>query len=113
MATRRVGEAASEVERGEVWLHNAHIDPYEFGSDNNHETRRPRKLLLHKHEIRKIIQAVEAAGRALVPLRLYFKQALVKVELALATGKKQHDRREDLKRRAEQRDVDRALRRRR
>ncbi|OHE81102.1 MAG: SsrA-binding protein [Verrucomicrobia bacterium RIFCSPLOWO2_12_FULL_64_8] len=109
----QISDAFGRVEGGEVWLHNAHIDPYEFGSDINHEVRRPRKLLLHMHEIRKIIQAVEAGGRALVPLRLYFKQALVKVELALATGKKLHDRREDLKRRAEQRDVDRALRRQR
>jgi SsrA-binding protein len=72
--------------------------------------RRQRKLLLNRSEIRKIAQALDAGGRALVPLRLYFKGALVKVEVALATGKKQFDKREDLKKRAEIRDRDRAMR---
>jgi SsrA-binding protein len=93
-----------------VWLCNAHIDPYEYGTDNNHEPRRQRQLLLHKHEIRKIAQALDAGGRALVPLRMYFKDALVKIEIALATGKKQFDKREDLKKRAQMRDADRAVR---
>lgn len=109
----QISDAFGRLEKGEVWLHNAHIDPYEYGSDNNHDARRPRKLLLHGHQIRKISQAVTAGGRALIPLRLYFKQALVKVEVALASGKKHFDKREDLKRHAEQRDVERALRRRR
>ena len=106
----QISDAFGRVEQGEVWLHNAHIDPYEYGTDNNHDARRVRKLLLHKHEIRKIAQALEAGGRALVPLRMYFKDALVKVEVALATGKKQFDKREDLKKRAQLRDADRATR---
>jgi SsrA-binding protein len=106
----QISDAFGRVEQGEVWLHGAHIDPYEYGTDNNHDARRPRKLLLHKHEIRKIAQALEAGGRALVPLRIYLKDALVKVEVALATGKKQFDKREDLKRRAQMRDADRAIR---
>ena len=109
----QINDAFGRVERGEVWLLNAHIDPYEYGTDNNHDARRPRKLLLHKHEIRKIAQAMDAGGRALVPLRLYFKEALVKVEVALGTGKKQFDNREDLKRRAQMREMGRALRPRR
>jgi len=109
----QISDAFGRVDGGEVWLCNAHIDPYEFGSDNNHDARRERKLLLHKHEIRRIAQALEAGGRVLVPLRLYFKDALVKVELALGTGKKQFDKREDLKRRAQDRDIQRALRSRR
>jgi SsrA-binding protein len=109
----QINDAFGRVERGEVWLLNAHIDPYEYGTDNNHDARRPRKLLLHKHEIRKIAQAMDAGGRALVPLRLYFKEALVKVEVALGTGKKQFDKREDLKRRAQMREMGRALRPRR
>lgn len=109
----QINDAFGRLQRGEVWLFNAHIDPYEYGTDNNHEARRQRKLLLHDHEIRKIVQAVEAGGRVLVPLRLYFKHALVKVELALAKGKKQFDKREDLKRRAQLRDIDRAVRMRR
>ena len=106
----QINDAFGRVEKGEVWLCNAHIDPYEYGTDNNHEARRQRKLLLHRHEIRKIAQALEAGGRALVPLRLYFKDALVKVEVALATGKKQFDKREDLKQRAQMRETDRATR---
>ena len=106
----QISDAYARVEGGEVWLCNAHIDPYEYGTSSNHEARRQRKLLLNRSEIRKIAQALDAGGRALVPLRLYFKGALVKVEVALATGKKQFDKREDLKKRAELRDRDRALR---
>jgi SsrA-binding protein len=105
----QINDAFGRLEKGEVWLYNAHIDPYEYGTDNNHDARRPRKLLLHQHEIRRITQAMEAGGRALVPLRLYFKQALVKLEVALGTGKRQFDRREDLKRRAQLRDIQRAM----
>jgi SsrA-binding protein len=109
----QINDAFGRVEKGEVWLCNAHIDPYEYGTDSNHEARRQRKLLLHKHEIRKIAMALEAGGRALVPLRMYFKDALVKVEVALGSGKKQFDKREDLKKRAQLQDVRRALRSRR
>jgi SsrA-binding protein len=106
----QISDAFARVDRGEVWLHNAHIDLYEFGTDNNHDVLRQRKLLLNRSEIRKIAQALAAGGRTLVPLRMYFKGALVKVEVALATGKKQYDKREDLKKRAEIRDHERTLR---
>ncbi len=106
----QINDAFGRVQQGEVWLCNAHIDLYEFGTSNNHDVRRDRKLLLHKHEIRKITQALEAGGRVLVPLRLYFKDALVKVEVALGTGKKLFDKREDLKKRAQQRETARAIR---
>jgi len=106
----QINDAFGRLQRGEVWLCNAHIDLYEFGTSNNHDVRRERKLLLHKHEIRKISQALDAGGRALVPLRMYFKDALVKVEVALGTGKKLFDKREDLKKRAQARDTDRAIR---
>jgi len=109
----QINDAYGRVQDGEVWLCGAHIDPYEFGTDNNHQARRERKLLLHRHEIRRIAQALDAGGRALIPLRIYFKEALVKVEVALGTGKKQFDKREDLKRRAQMRDVQRAMRSRR
>ena len=109
----QISDAFARVEKGEVWLCNAHIDPYEYGTTNNHDVRRQRKLLLNRSEIRKIAQALDAGGRVLVPLRMYFKEALVKVEVALATGKKQFDKREDLKKRAELRDRERNLRLRR
>lgn len=110
----QITDAFAKIEKGEVWLYNVHIDPYSFGSYSNHDTRRIRKLLLHRRHIVKIKEALDtSAGRALVPLRMYFKEALVKVEVALCTGKKQHDRRDDLKKRADQREVDQAMKERR
>lgn len=96
----QITDAFGRVEKGELWLHNAHIEQYAFGNINNHDAKRTRKLLLHRHQIRKIEQALAAGGRALVPLRLYFKDALVKIEVALGTGKKLFDKREDLKKKA-------------
>ena len=101
----QISDAFGRCEKGEVWLHNAHIDPYAFGNLQNHDPRRPRKLLLHAHQIRKIDLALKAGGRALVPLRMYFKEALVKVEVALCTGKKLFDKREDLRKKAEMREA--------
>jgi len=105
----QINDAFGRYEKGEIWLHNAHIEQYAFGNIHNHEAKRTRKLLLHKHDIRKIAQALESGGRALVPLRMYFKDALVKVEVALATGKKLFDKRETLKKKVETRDLDRAI----
>lgn len=95
----QINDAFGRFEKGDLWLLNAHIDEYAFGNSNNHPTRRTRKLLLHKHELRKIAQAMQVGGYALVPLRMYFKEALVKVEVGLAVGKKLHDKRDDLKKR--------------
>jgi SsrA-binding protein len=105
----QITDAFGRVEKGELWLHNAHIEQYAFGNINNHDARRVRKLLLHQHQIRKIAQALDAGGRALVPLRMYFKDALVKVEVALGTGKKLFDKREDLKKKAELGEVRKAI----
>src|SRR5580692_5076428 len=106
----QIAESFGRFEKGELWLLNAHIDPYAFGNIHNHDPRRPRKLLLHGHQIRKIAQALQAGGRALVPLRMYFKGALVKLELGLGTGKKLYDKREDLKKKVQKRELDKALR---
>jgi SsrA-binding protein len=105
----QISDAFGRVEKGELWLHGAHIDHYEFGNLNNHDSKRTRKLLLHRHQIRKIEQALAAGGRALVPLRMFFKEALVKVEVALCTGKKLFDKRETLKNQAVKRDLDKVL----
>jgi SsrA-binding protein len=105
----QLADAFGRVERGEVFLHNLHIAEYEFGNINNHTPKRPRKLLLKQKEIRKIQAETETGGKSLVPVRLYFKQALVKVELALGVGKKLYDKREDLKKRAVMREVERAM----
>jgi SsrA-binding protein len=101
----QISDAFGRIEQGEVWLHNAHIEQYAFGNLNNHEARRIRKLLLHQHQIRKIAQALDAGGKALVPLRMYFKGALVKVEVGIGTGKKLFDKRETLKQKVEERDL--------
>jgi SsrA-binding protein len=109
----QISDAFGRVEKGEVWMHNAHIDPYAFGNINNHDARRSRKLLLHRHQIAKIAEALSAGGRALVPLRMFFKEALVKVELGLCTGKQLFDKREDLKKKAQMREVEKDLKYRR
>ncbi len=93
---------------GEIFLHNAHFSPYSHGNRQNHEPVRPRKLLLHAREIRKLAKQVEAGGRTLVPLRLYLKKGRVKVELALAQGKELHDKREASRKREMEEEMDRA-----
>ena len=97
----QINDAFGRVEKGEVWLLNMHIEEYAWGNRNNHEPKRKRKLLLHAHQIRKIQMALDAGGRALVPIRMYFKEALVKVEVALCTGNKLYYTRYYIKKRAE------------
>ena len=95
------------ISNGEVWLHNANISVYDQGSINNHDPVRKRKLLLNKSEIRKLNKAVSEKGSTLIPLRLYFKDGRVKVELAVATGKRQYDKREDIAKRDMNREMQR------
>ena len=104
-----IKEAYARLRNGEVLLEGMNITPYEQGNRYNHDPVRSRKLLLHRREIERMIGAVEREGLTLVPLELYFKDGRAKVALALGRGKKQHDKREDLKRRIAQRDADRAM----
>ena len=98
------------IKNGGAWLLNAHISPYNAsGQYFNHEPRRNRKLLLHRQELRKLIGKVEQQGLTLVPLKMYLKRGWVKVSLALAKGKKVHDKRETIKQRQDQRDMRRAM----
>ncbi|MGM0471919.1 MAG: SsrA-binding protein SmpB [Bacillota bacterium] len=97
------------VEDGEVFLYHLHIAPYKHGNRYNHEPERVRKLLLHKHEIKSLIGKTRESGYTLVPLKVYFKRGLVKVELALGKGKNIHDKRQDIKERTAQRDIERAF----
>ncbi len=97
------------IRGGEAFLHNLHISAYAFGNRENHNPDRVRKLLLHKSQIIRLFGKVREQGYSLVPLRLYFRDGFVKVELGLAKGKKLHDKREDLKRHEMQRDVALAL----
>ncbi|HIY84319.1 SsrA-binding protein SmpB [Rubneribacter sp.] len=98
------------VRNGEVWLHNVHIPPYSHGNIANVDPDRKRRLLLHKKEIRRLQEQVREKGMALVPLKMYFKEnALVKVELAVARGKKLYDKRASMAARDSKREVERAL----
>lgn len=96
-------------DQGEAWLINAHIPEYEFGTWRNHSARRTRKLLMHRKEINKLAGQVEGSGRTLIPLSLYFKDGYAKVEIAVATGKKEWDKRHDLADREAKREAERAL----
>ena len=102
-------DSYAALERDGVYLLNCHVSPYSPANRLNHDPLRPRKLLLHRHEIRGLIGKVQEKGLTLVPLSLYLKNGRVKVELALARGKKQYDRREDVKRRVQEREVADAL----
>lgn len=104
-------DSYADLRKGEVWLHNMHISPFEKANQFNHDPMRVRKLLLHKNEIRKLIGKTTEKGLTLVPLKVYFKKGKAKVELALCKGKKLHDRREDIKKRDVEREIRRAFRR--
>ena len=103
-------DSYARVERGEVFLYNAHISPYEQGNRFNHEPLRIRKLLMNKYEIRKLIGQVQEKGLTLVPLKMYFKNGRAKVQLALAKGKKLHDKRDDIAARDAKREIEKAFR---
>jgi SsrA-binding protein len=94
----------------ELWLVEANIAPYEHGNRENHDSTRPRKLLLHRREINKILDALVMKGLTVIPTRIYLKNGLAKVEIALARGKTHHDKRQDIARRDAERQVERALR---
>jgi SsrA-binding protein len=105
-------EAYASVERDEVWLYGCDIPEYLQANRMNHKPKRPRKLLLHRKEIDKIVSKSAERGLTVVPLSLYFKKGIAKVELCIARGRKQHDKREALKNQDAKRDMDRSLRQR-
>lgn len=104
-------DSYARIEKGELWLHDMHISPYEQGNRFNHEPKRPRKLLMHRGEILRLYGRTREKGLGLVPLKAYFKDGRVKVELALVKGKKLYDRREEIAARDAKRQIERALRR--
>ena len=97
------------IENGEIFIYNMHISPYEFGNRANHEPERKRKLLMHKNEINRLFGKIREQGYTLVPLRLYFHRRWLKVELALAKGKKLYDKREAVAKKTANRQIERAL----
>lgn len=106
-------DAYAMVDRGEVWLMNLHISPYEQGNQFNHVPKRRRKLLVHHRDIQRLIGKTREKGLTLVPLSIYFKKGWAKVEIALAKGKKSYDKREDVAKRDADREIARALSRKR
>ncbi len=102
-------DAYAEVKDGEVWLQNMHVAPYKPAARENHEPERPRKLLLHKRQIERLIGQTAERGLTLVPTRVYFKGPNAKVEIALAKGKDQRDKRRSIKDREVKREIDRAI----
>ncbi len=102
-----IQDAYCSIQKGEVVLNNSHIAPYRHGTHFNHDPERPRKLLLNKKEIAKLTKAVDQKGYTIIPLRLYFKRGLAKVEIGVARGKRQYDKRKDIADRDSKRRLDR------
>jgi SsrA-binding protein len=103
-------DSYARIQNGEAWLYSMHVSPYEQGNRYNHDPLRPRKLLLHNKEIAKLYGEAKEAGMALVPLKVYFKNGFAKVLLGLAKGKKNYDKRETLKKKEANREIERAFR---
>lgn len=101
--------AYATIEGGQVFLRDVHITPYEHGNRFNHDAVRPRRLLLHKKEILRLHQQTAEKGHTLVPLKIYFKGGLIKIELGICKGKATHDKREDIKRKTSDREAERAV----
>jgi SsrA-binding protein len=101
-------DAYARIKKGEVFVHQIHIGIYPFASHNNHDPLRKRKLLLHKHEIKKLFGKANEKGYSLIPLKVYFQKGKAKLTLALAKGKRKYDKRETIRRRDEQRDLERS-----
>lgn len=104
-----LGDAFARIDRGEAWLLHLHISPYEQGNIQNHDPMRTRKLLLHKREIERLGARVQQRGYTLVPLRIYFRHGVAKIELGLARGRHTYDKRERIAERDAQRRIERAL----
>lgn len=104
-----LADAFVTIDDGEAWLRNAHIPEYEFGTWKNHSAKRTRKLLLHAREIAKLSKATDNSGRTIVPLSIYFSDGRAKVEIAVATGKKDWDKRQSIAERDANRDAQREL----
>jgi len=105
----QISDAFARVEQGQVWLYNVHIDEYSHGNIHNHPPKGKRRLLLHKSEIRKLYGVASLKGHTIVPLSLYWKNNRLKVQLAIGKGKVDFDKREDIKRRDADREMQRAL----
>ena len=100
-----IRDSFARVEGDEIFLYDLHISPYDHGNRENHDPKRPRKLLLHKREIKKLYNSTQQSGFTIVPTRMYFSRGIAKVEIALATGKREYDKREAIKARETQQTI--------
>lgn len=105
----QLNDAFARFRKGELYLYGSHFDEYKFGTDSNHNPTRPRKLLLHRRELNRLQGVVEREGKTLIASRIYFKNGMAKLELAVCTGKKLFDKRQDLKKKTDLREAERAL----
>jgi SsrA-binding protein len=105
----QIADAFARIENDQAWLYNAHIDEYTFGNRENHQPKAPRRLLLHKSEIRKLFGLASVKGNSLVPLSMYWKGGRVKVAIGVGKGKVEFDKREDIKKRESDRELKRAV----
>ena len=108
----QIKDAYAEVRDGELWLENLHIAPYQFAREGGHDPERKRKLLAHKREIARMASQVAEQGLTLIPMQIYFSKGLAKVELGLARGRRAYDKRQAIRRREQQREIERSVRRR-
>ena len=106
-----IGESYAQIKGNEVFLHNLHISPYEQGNRENHDPIRVRKLLLHKHEIKKLVVRTQLKGLSLVPLSIYLRKGKIKVELGIGRGKRLVDKREAIKKKTIEREIERIVKR--
>jgi len=106
-----IGESYAQINENEVFIHNLHISPYEQGNRENHDPIRVRKLLLHKHEIKKLVAKIQQKGLSLVPLSIYLRKGKIKVELAVGRGKRIVDKRETIKKKTIEREIERIVKR--
>jgi SsrA-binding protein len=106
-----IGDAFVDIHNGEAWLKSLYIAPFKHGNRNNHEPNRPRKLLLHGKEIEQICRGLEAKGLTVIPLEIYFTRGMAKCKIALARGKKMHDKRADIQEKDSKREIARELKR--
>ncbi|MEA1962167.1 MAG: SsrA-binding protein SmpB [Bacillota bacterium] len=109
MGKGNLQDAYAVVKGGEVWVNNFHISPYEMGNQFNHEPLRQKKLLLHRREIDKLLGIQKQSGHTLIPLKIYFRDGLAKMDLAVAVGKKDYDKRDDIAARDAKRSIERAM----
>ncbi len=105
-----IEESYAQIRNNEVFLYNLHVSPYEQGNRENHEPKRTRKLLLHRREIKKLIGKTQQKGLSLIPLSIYIKRGIIKLELAIARGKRLVDKREDIKKKTIEREIAQAVR---